>query len=157
MPIEFLDDKNIDELVEIFRNGHAASAWSDYVFDAKILRRNLASMIENPRDFACMYRKNGEIIGTWVASIGTFIFSSTPVGMESGIFIAPEHRGGRAALLMYNEFVKWCDKMGAEPFVEIYFSDNESNQKTYSFFEKVGMKECGKIFRGKKYGLHSKS
>lgn len=153
MPIEFLNEENIDELVGIFRKGHSSSAWSHHPFDSRFLRKNLKEMIGNDAHFVCMYRKDDIIVGGWVASIGNFLFSKVPVGMEGGIYVEPEHRGGRIALLMYNEFVKWCKKMGAEPFVEIYFSHKEGNQKTYSFFEKLGMEECGKIFRSRAHGM----
>lgn len=153
MPIEFLREETIDEMIELFRKGSEDSAWADYVFDADILRINLENMIGKDSKFACMYRKEGKIVGGFVASIGTLLFSAKPVGMENGIYVEPEHRGGRVALLLYNEFIKWCEKMKAEPLVEIYFSDESGNQKTYAFFRKVGMRECGRIFRGGKDGL----
>lgn len=157
MSIEFLRESNLEELVALFRRGYHDSGWEHHSFDESYLRENLRQMIGKESDFACMYRKGDRIVGGFVASLGQFLFSRTLVGMENGIYIEPEHRGGRAAFLMYNEFVKWCDKMGAEPFVEIYFSDAESNQRTYNFFTKVGMVECGKIFRSKAHGMPKKS
>lgn len=153
MAIEFLSRENIGDLVALFHRGHTASAWSDYPFDPVFLRKNLDDMIGKPEYFACMYRKDGAVIGGWMASLGQFLFSEKLVGMENGIYVDRQHRGGRAALLMYNEFVKWCEKMGAEPFVEIYFSDYADNEKTYNFFRKAGMIECGRIFRSASHGL----
>ncbi len=118
MAIEFLNAGNLEELVALFRKGYDASAWRHHPFDADFLRGNLENMIGKDDYFACLYRKDGVLVGGFVASIGQFLFSKTLSGIENGIYIEPLHRGGRIAFLMYNEFLKWCDKMRAEHGVE---------------------------------------
>lgn len=153
MCVEYLDVYNIEELIDLSEKSHKNSAWQDYHFDRDILRKNLEKMIGKTNYFTCMYRSEGKIIGYYFASLGTFLFSSVLLGMENGIYIEPEHRGARVAVTMHKEFIAWCDKMGVEPLVEVYFGESDRNAKVYQFFTKVGMIECGKVFRGGKNGL----
>ena len=152
MGIEYLFLTDIDEFMDISKRCHADSDWADYAFDREVCKKNIAEICKG--GFACVYRKNNEIVGFFLATLGSPLFSNRLFGMECGVYIVPEHRGGRVALLMYREFRQWCDKHDAEPLVEIYFSDDETNSKTYNFFRKSGMIECGKIFRGGQNGLH---
>jgi GNAT superfamily N-acetyltransferase len=153
--LEFLHGGIIEEALDFAERSHADSAWQDYVFERETLKKNLQQMEGNPSCFNCIYRKDGAIVGYFFAMLGTFLFSSKFLGMENGIYILPEHRGGRVALLMYNEFLAWCKKNDAEPFVEIYFGENDSNARVYRFFRKVGMTECGVVFRGGRNGMRS--
>lgn len=158
MGIEFLKSENVEEFMEIAEQCHKDSAWNCYPFNREVCARKIKSMTETPDDFVCIYRKNEEIIGFFLASIGEFLFSDISFGVENGVYVKKEHRGGRAALLMKNEFDKWCSRLHlAEPLVEVYFGENADNEKTYSFFEKSGMIECGRIFRGGNNGLPKKS
>ena len=115
--------------------------------DDLFMRHNIEKTIGNEKCFSALFRSNGKIIGLMFASLGNFFFSKSLFGIESGMFVLPEHRGGRAAIAMYQEFIKWCDKNNAEPFVEIFFSDDDTNEKTYQFFRKSGLKDCGRMFR----------
>lgn len=153
MGVEFLNQDDVQEFMIIAEKCHKDSAWSDYPFDHTICAKNIKNMVVNDGGFVCIYRKKGEIIGFFLAKLGSPLFSNVLFGMESGIYIEREHRGGRVALLMYNEFREWCAKNNAESLVEIYFG--EDNEKTYNFFRKVGMNECGKVFRGGKNGLRT--
>jgi GNAT superfamily N-acetyltransferase len=153
MTIEYLDGDNLEEALDFAEMSHANSAWQDYPFERGILRDNLIKMIGRSKYFTCLYRKNGEIIGYWFATLCVLLCSSKLRGEENGIYISPAHRGGRAAVLMYAEFKRWCDLNGAEPIASVQFSDGESNQKAYSFFKRLGMIECGRIFRGGNYGV----
>lgn len=153
MSIEFLNETNLEEALDFAEKSHKDSAWQDYTFERPVLEQNLRKMIGNNNYFTCIYRADEKIVGYWFATLGSFLFSSVLLGMENGIYIEPAHRGGRIALIMYTEFVEWCVRKNVEPFVEIYFGENDSNQRVYQFFRSVGMIECGKVFRGGKNGL----
>lgn len=156
MTIEFLSHENIEEALDFAEKSHGDSGWKEYAFDRSVLRRNLIKMIGNPIYFTCLYRRHGVLIGYWFASLVSFLFSDAPLGSENGIYITPSQRGGIAAFMMYKEFKAWCDKNNVEPVAEVHFGDTESNEKAYSFFEGVGMVECGRIFRGGRNGLQKR-
>lgn len=153
MTIEYLDAGNLEEALDFAEKSHKDSAWQDYQFKREILRKNLLEMIGNPQYFTCLYRKDSTLVGYWFATLSSFLFSDVLLGMENGIYITPEHRGGKVAFSMWLAFKEWCDKNNAEPLAEIQFGDNESNQAAYTFFSRIGMIECGKIFRGGRHGL----
>jgi len=153
MPIESLSHEIMEEALDFAEKSHIDSAWQDYYFDRSILRRNLEGMVGNSNYFTCVYRKQGVIVGYFFATLGVFLFSDVLLGMESGIYIDKEHRGGSVAFKMFRAFTDWCQKMNAEPLVEIYFGTDGDNEKTYQFFRKAGMFECGRVFRGGRNGL----
>lgn len=150
MPIEFLSAASLEEQLDISYVSYKDSAWQDYPFEREVLKKSLEPMIGKPEYFTCMYRKNGKIIGYFFATLGSFLWSSKLMGMENGVYIEKQHRGGIIAYSMYQEFIKWCKAMKVEPFVEIYFGKDEDNKKVYSFFIKAGMAECGRVLRGGK-------
>lgn len=151
--LEYLTLDILEEALDFAALSHKDSAWGDYEFDREFLRRNLQKMIDSDTHFTCVYRKDGAIVGYFFATLGKFLFSDTLLGMENGIYIAKEHRGGKVAFKMFAAFLEWCLKMNAEPLVEIYFGEDSENEKTYQFFRKAGMIECGKVFRGGRDGL----
>lgn len=146
--IEFLTEEILEEALDFAEKSHQYSAWKDYIFNRDVLRSNLKEMIGKSKYFTCIYRKDGKIIGYFFATLGQFLFSDVLLGMENGIFIEPEHRGGLIAIRMWKEFFNWCQRHNAEPFVDIYFGNDTENEKVYSFFRKLGMIECGRAFRG---------
>lgn len=150
MGIEYLSEYNLEEALAFAERSHADSAWKDYPFKREVLRRNLVKMIARANYFTCLYRKDGELVGYWFAALQSFLFSDKLVGSENGIYIVPEQRGYLGAVCMWREFKAWCDRNGVEPLAEVQFGNAESNEKAYAFFEKLGMVECGRIFRGGK-------
>lgn len=157
MSIEYLSEETLEEALIFAEKSHADSAWKDFLFKRDILRRNLKKMIENECFFTCMYRKEGELVGYFFARYGCFLFSDRLLGMENGIYIIPQHRGGRIGFLMFRTYLEWCRTRQLEPLIDVYFGDDKDNEKTYSFLRKLGMIECGRSFRGGNYGLRERN
>lgn len=153
--IEFLTHETLEEALDFAERSHLDSAWQDFPFERNILRYNLGRMIGNNNFLTCMYRKDGELVGYFFARVGSFMFSDKLLGMENGIYIIPEHRGGRIGYLMFCAYLNWCRKMNLEPLIDVYFGEDKDNEKTYSFLRKLGMIECGRSFRGGDHGLRT--
>lgn len=151
--IEYLTLDTLEEALDFAEKSHGHSAWKDFSFKKDILRQNLQKMIGDERFFTCMYRKEGELIGYFFARLGCFMFSDRMLGMENGIYITPEHRGGRVGYLMFRAYLDWCERGHLEPLIDVYFGEDKDNEKTYSFLRKLGMIECGRSFRGGNHGL----
>lgn len=151
--LEYLSHEIMEETLDLAEKSHEDSAWKEHKFSRDVLRKNLERMVGNENYFTCVYRKNSQIIGYWFGYLGKFDFSDVTLGMESGIYIAKEHRGGRVAYKMGMAFLQWCKSKNVEPLVDIYFGSDENNEKTYQFFRKLGMIECGRSFRGGSLGL----
>lgn len=155
--IEYLTEETLEEALDFAEKSHVHSRWSDYHFERDFLRQNMKERIGKSQYFLCMYRVNGEIVGYFLGAPGRFLFSRRLLGLETGIFVAPEHRGGRAIIEMFRAYKVWCDSLNAEPLVEIYFGDDSENEKVYSLFRKLGMIECGRAFRGGANGMRDRS
>lgn len=155
--LEFLSAGNLEEALDFAERSYVDSAWKDYPFDRELLKKNLQEMIDKSYSFTCLCRQDGKLVGYWFASLCRLLCSMKLRGEENGVYILPEHRSGRAALLMYKEYIKWCKKHDAEPMASVQFGDEEANQKAYAFFKRLGMIECGRIFRGWGHELFHRS
>lgn len=148
MSVENLTLENLEETLDIAEMAYKESIWGSHPFSREYLKNNLIRIIENGNCFTCLCRKNGKIVGFLLAKLGRFLFGDALLGMECGMYVLPEHRTGIVAHLMCKLFFEWCKANKAEPFMEIYFG--EDNEKTYDFLKMQGMVECGRVFRGKK-------
>jgi len=151
--IEYLTHETLEEALDFAEKSHGDSAWKDFPFKRDILRVNLQKMIGNEQFFTCMYRKDGVLVGYFFARLGYFLFSDRLLGLENGIYITPEHRGGRIGYRMFHAYLEWCRRQLSEPLIDVYFGEDKDNEKTYSFLRKLGMIECGRSFRGGNHGL----
>lgn len=147
MTIEFLNTNNLEEILDVAEQSYRESIWANYDFSREYLKNNLIKILDNSNYFNCFYRKDNKLVGYFLARLGRFIFSEALLGMESGVYVLPEHRNSVIAPAMYKEFIAWCNEHKAEPLVEVYFGSD--NEKTYEFFKKQGLTECGKVFRGR--------
>ncbi len=153
MSIEFLNLDNLEEALDFAEMSHLNSAWQDYTFERDTLRANLIPRIGKSYYFNCLYRQDGEIIGYWLAALCRIMCSSKIRGEEDGIYVSKSNRGGRAAVMMYSEYKKWCILNHAEPVDYVHFGSDEDNKQAYAFFKGLGMIECGRIFRGGVSGM----
>ena len=146
MILENITLNNLDEVMVLAERSHSESVWTDYAFDLAFCKQTVGETIGKEGHFSCVCRQEGELVGYFVASLGRSFFNKAFLAIENGVYVTPEARGGPAAFLMYKKFAEWCKMHNAESLVHVYFA--EDNEKTYAFFKKVGMRECGKIFRG---------
>jgi len=95
-------------------------------------------------DNACMYvaHRDGKAIGLIIGEIITTYFAQARFLQGILIYVAPEYRGGRAACLLMNKYLKFGEEKEVdEVFFEIAAGIND--EKGVSFLKKFGFNTFG--------------
>jgi L-amino acid N-acyltransferase YncA len=88
----------------------------------------------------------GRCIGFAKGTISEYDYSAGIYTTLEVIFVRPEKRGSRAALLLLREFMAWSDRLGAEESTA--GSDNDfKTEQTASFLERFGFDRVGFFLR----------
>lgn len=145
MKIEPITNDDINQLIELAREGHMESKYVSFPFS----ERDMATAYRSHISPDCLGIKaviENKIIGFFLGSKNAFIFSERPIGMETCYYIIPEFRGSKCFLLLIQAFKDWCKERNLVSFLLPHFA--EDNSKTYSALEKLGFKEAGRFYAG---------
>lgn len=133
----------MDELVYMARQAHQESKYRHLLFSESKVRQIFQNHSQ-PQCLGIIARNDRHISGFFLAEMSGMVFTEQPIAMETTYWIRPEHRGGRAFLLLMTEFNKWAEKYRLPQFCIPHFA--EDNTKTYSALEKFGFIEAGRIY-----------
>lgn len=102
-----------------------------------------AAVIAHPSVFYAFYtREGGNRCGFFIGTLADQFFGDDLIGMDMGVYIEPEHRGGMGAVRMVQAFESWAKANGAK---EIYLSQSSGVDidKTVRFYEGLGYNKAG--------------
>lgn len=80
---------------------------SQYTFDANQAEKTIRNIISRHDAMGRVAILNGEVIGCMGAIISPQLTSSELVASELLLYVKPEYRGGRTALMLVRAFEKW--------------------------------------------------
>jgi GNAT superfamily N-acetyltransferase len=104
-----------------------------------------AIAIPNPAKVQRIIAKNylecvfdGDVLAGFMAGhVGETFLNSEVNAYDNGLFIAPEYRGGSAAVKLIKNFEAWAKTQGAQN-VWLSQSVGQNQEKTLHFFERLG-------------------
>lgn len=108
----------------------------------------LGTMMGGPRGCMLIAEKGDEPIGMMVGFVTEDWFGHDKVASDYTFYVKPEHRGGRAAVMLLKTFEQWAREQGA---VEIMpgVSTLIHEGKTQRFYEKLGYRFTGVLLSKK--------
>lgn len=132
---------------------HSESAYySQFRYDAQrvdaVLRAALAA---HQRDEdACFFVAQQTFpaprpVGAFIAMLAPYWFSAETYVADLSFYVAPEHRGGRAAMLLRAAVEAWARHKGATSLV-LGVSTGINAEYTQRFYEKLGHSPVGRSF-----------
>jgi GNAT superfamily N-acetyltransferase len=81
---------------------------------------------------------DGDVLAGFMAGhVGETFLNSEVNAYDNGLFIAPEYRGGFAAVKLIKNFEAWAKTQGAQN-VWLSQSVGQNQEKTLHFFERLG-------------------
>lgn len=138
MNLERIAPQDIPELAEMARAAHKESKYNHLPFSERSVQKTFEEHIAAGFAVKVMAEK---IAGFFLGTEGSFVFSETPISVETTYYVRPEYRGTRCFFLMIKSFIDWHDR----PLLLMpHFSHD--NSKTYSALEKMGFLDAGKIY-----------
>lgn len=130
-----------DEYVELTRLAVAESV-RHVGFNPDKVRETFRRYMRNahPTIFVAEHRR--ELVGFLNATMSEYTFADGLYTTQEVIFVRPDQRGTRAAVLLVGEFVRWSDMLGA--LENTGGNDNGLlSEKTARLLEHFGFKRVG--------------
>lgn len=105
--------EDVAEMVECGAQMHAASSFSPLSFSREKVAQNLLNGIETAF-VALSVDDAGRITGGLHGDVIEPYYSTDRMGIELFVYVRPEARGSRAALMLLRAWIRWCVASGAK-------------------------------------------
>lgn len=115
---------------------------SDLAFDEHLAWETCYSYLDSaePTIFVC--EDKGQVIGLTLSSINAYRAAAGLFTTQEVLFVRPEKRGTRAAVLLMKNLIDWSKQLGAKEIIG--GNDNEFNSdRTAAFLEHFGFRRVG--------------
>lgn len=134
-----------DEIIELGRLSHALST-PHLEFSEEISRATYQSYLDTADTTFFVAEHKGHVIAFLMATLSTYRHAHGLFVTQEIIFVKPEYRGSRAAVLLMKELVRWSKMLGAK---EITGGNDNGFQsdRTARFLEHFGFKQVGNFMR----------
>ena len=113
-------------------------------FDSDKLAATISSTITSAGGFAYVAEQGDAVVGGMLAMITPHYFSHDLVACDLALFMAPEHRGGMAAVRLINAYVKWAEYHGAV-VTQLGVMTGVNVDKTEALLHRLGWHRSGLV------------
>jgi L-amino acid N-acyltransferase YncA len=134
-------ESDFSEIVELARL-NVTETRSDLAFDADRALATCHAYLESaePTIFVC--EANGQIIGLTLSSISDYRAAAGLFTTQEVLFVRPDKRGTRAAVLLMKNLIAWSQALGAKEIIG--GNDNDFNSdRTAAFLGHFGFHRVG--------------
>jgi len=134
-----------DAVVELGRQNCALST-PHLEFSEEVTRATYRDYLATAASTIFVAEHDGEVVAFLLATISTYRQSAGIFTTQEVLFVKPEYRGSRAAVLLMKELVRWSKMLGAK---EITGGNDNGFQsdRTARFLEHFGFKQVGNFMR----------
>ncbi|MBG6172666.1 GNAT superfamily N-acetyltransferase [Labrenzia sp. EL_208] len=142
MLIRLALEDDFDEIVEMARENSESTRPEQGFSDYRVLE-TLYRYIDTALPTVYVAEgKNREIVGFVVANVGQYCWTDGHFAIQEVLYVKPEQRGGRVAVLLMKELIAWARRMGASEVLG--GNDNKFNsERTARFLEHFGFERVG--------------
>lgn len=135
-----------DDLLRLVELGAAMHAESPTYSRLRFSASKLAATIERAIDtgFAMVCEVEGVVVGGMLGMVVPHWCSDDLVACDLALFMAPEHRGGMAAVRLLNAYRVWAERSGAV-LKQIGATTGVNNEAAAQLFERLGWVRSGII------------
>jgi hypothetical protein len=102
---------DVPQLVALGRQMHAESRYADLPFDPAVLATSLTQMLTD--QFVYVVERDGVLLGGMVGCLYPSWFGTGLMASDLALFVAPDRRGGIAAVQLVAAFKAWAAAMDA--------------------------------------------
>lgn len=134
-------EDDFDAIVELARL-NIAETRPDLAFDAHLAMETCYSYMDKaePTIFVCEDKR--EVIGLTLSSINAYRAAAGLFTTQEVLFVRPDKRGTRAAVLLMKNLIAWSQRLGAKEIIG--GNDNNFNSdRTAAFLEHFGFQRVG--------------
>lgn len=103
--------EDLDGLINLSARFHKESRWRQYPYTRARWKNTLAFCQEN--HFLWVHEAAGEVDAFMAGLCAPMMFSDALNATELALYVAPEARTGRTAIVLINRFIEWATEKGA--------------------------------------------
>lgn len=121
--------------------------------DESVIRARFRQYLETSFPTIFVVEQNRDLIGLLAADTGDYDHRSGFFVIQKLLYVSPEKRGTRAAVLLTRHLVEWAEKIGA---VEVVGGNDNGfkSERTAAFLEHFGFKRVGFMMSKRLDGPH---
>ena len=147
MEWRFLEPNDFEWMMNVSREHHEESDWSEVEYDDEKVEGYISTAINDPNYFAIIALKDEKRIGFVCGRLLEYSFSHEKFARELELYVEPTQRNGMAGIFMMRKFMDWSKMNGAnEVYFEPHLSDNETN-KFKAMAKRLGMEHFANAYR----------
>ena len=126
---------------------HAETEFAKFDYsEAKVRALIEASLVEHSRRLIVVEAYDG-LVGMIAGQIGELICSHQLQASDRVLYVRPEHRGSRAALLLVKAYLEWAESMGVAAVLMGVSSGGAHMEKAGRFLANMGFAPIGGLYR----------
>lgn len=130
---------DIPELVGLLRAAHSETVYSGATFSEGKVTKSLTDTIER-NFYCCVVERDGKIIGSLIAHMMGDLFTDDLIATGLFFYVIPEYRGGKKAVYMLWNFIKWAKDNNAR---QIRAGISSGNLAAHRIFGRLGFETVG--------------
>ena len=135
---------DINQFIELGREMHAESIFHVYDFDEAKLRSYIEMLIDQDWGIALALVDGNKTVGGFLGVIVEHWFGKDKWASDVALFVAAEHRSGRAGLQLLHAYVDEAKRSGANQVVMANSTGYEPD-RVARLFGKAGLKQVGYV------------
>jgi GNAT superfamily N-acetyltransferase len=109
---------------------------------AKLEKQKILNLFKSNNTVFFIVIKNNKILGFIFAIAHEYFFSNRKRVSDLGLYVLPEYRGSRAALMLIKALETWAKEIGADDLC-LGQTTAVNMDKTRQFYERLGYKTVG--------------
>ncbi|SEG64999.1 GNAT family N-acetyltransferase [Bosea lathyri] len=121
--------------------------------DADVMHERFQEYLDTSFPTAFVVQDNGRLVGLLVADTGSYDHRTGFFVLQKVLYVSPDKRGTRAAVLLANELISYATRMGAVEIVGGNDNDFQS-ERTARFMERFGFRRVGFMMSKRLDGQH---
>ena len=129
---------------------HAESpSYSPLPFSRDLMLPDALRWALDPTCCVLLAESGGRVVGCMAGRVRKHWGSDALIASDFGLFVLPEHRGGRHALRLAREFMAWAKACGAD-LTRIGITTGVSEDRTAEFYRRaLGLTHAGTILEAR--------
>jgi GNAT superfamily N-acetyltransferase len=146
MRVRTATGSDVPALIVLGRHMHHESRYRDLPFEALRVGFSLHRWIAADANRVTVAETKGRMVGAMVSAIGSWYFHGGKQASDLALYVLPEYRGSRAALLLVRDFLAWA---AANDCIEatIATSTGINAESAGRFLAHTGFESCGGVFK----------
>ena len=145
MKVRLADEDDFHSIVEMARMNMEETR-PEIEFDEDVAYATCYQYLDTASPTIYIAERDAEPIGFLLADMYSYRAANGIFTTQEVLFVRPEHRGTRAAVLLMKTLIDWSKQLGAKEIVG--GNDNEfQSDRTARFLEHFGFKRVGHAMR----------